>query len=311
MKILVSGSICYDSIMDFPDYFKNHILPDKIHNLNVSFLVNDLKINYGGTAGNIAFNLALLGEQPIIISVAGQDFGDYQKWLQKNKINISGIKIIGKEMTAIAHIITDMGDNQITAFYPGAMKYPGVRIKKEQMKDTLAIISPGFIGDMVAYPKICQKNKIPYIFDPGQQIPALGREGLKKGITGAKILISNDYELSMIIDKTGWQESDIMEKVEILVTTLGEKGSVIKTKDQKFIIPSAKPLVVKDPTGAGDAYRAGFIKGLVNNWPLAKAGRLGALVAVYTVEAYGTQTHRFTWADIKKRYKENFGEELE
>lgn len=310
MKILVSGSIAYDSVMDFPDYFKNHILPDKIHNLSVSFQIDGLKINYGGTAGNIAYNLKLLGESPLIMATAGHDFNNYRTWLMNNSIDCSGIRIIKKELTAFAHIITDKADNQITAFYPGSMKYTGGNIKKQWLRNALAIIAPGYTSDMIEYPKEYRKNNIPYIFDPGQQIPVLSKQALRDGIKYAKAFISNDYELSMVSKKTLWSEKEILAKTGLVITTLGAKGSIIKTKDKKYIIPSAKPENTKDPTGAGDAYRAGFIKGMVENWPLDKAGRLASVVSVYTVETYGTQTHTFTWNDIKKRYRKNFGENI-
>jgi len=310
MSILVSGSLAYDSIMVFPDYFKNHILPDKIHNINVSFLVDGLKVNYGGTAGNIAYSLALLGERPRVLATAGKDFAEYGSWLSKNGVDVSGIKIISEKFTALAHIVTDKGDNQITAFYPGAMKHSAGKLKKEFLKNSLAIISPGCLEDMRNYLAIYKKNKIPYIFDPGQQITILSKKELTQGISGAKVFISNDYELSLVTQKTGLDENDIINQVEILVTTLGEKGSVIKTKTEKYEIPVAKPKAVKDPTGAGDAYRSGFVKGLIAGLPLAKCGRLAAVVSAYTVETYGTQTHKFTMEDARRRYKQNFRENL-
>ncbi len=308
MNIIVSGSIAYDRIMVFPDYFKNHILPEKIHNINVSFLTGDLKENFGGSAGNIAYNLALLGEQPKIISVAGKDFGNYKEYFEKNGMDCSGIKIISEEITAVAHIITDMADNQITAFHPGAMKYSAGEITKKLLENALAIIAPGNKDDMEQYAEIYKNNNVPYIFDPGQQITAIDAMELKDSMNGAKAFISNDYELSLVLAKTGWIEQDILDRAEILVTTLGEKGSVIKTKHDEFIIPSANTRELKDPTGAGDAYRAGFIKGLINQWPLEKTGRLASVVAVYAVEAYGTQNHQFSWEDICERYRENFDE---
>lgn len=310
MNILVSGSIAHDSIMNFPDHFKNHILSDKIHSLSVSFLIDDMKVNYGGTAGNIAYSLALLEERPTIISTAGNDFGEYKKWLNKNNIKTDFIKIIKNELTGLAHIITDLSDNQITAFYPGSMKYSGGEIKKDLLENAIAIVAPGFKGDMTDYPRLYKKNNIPYIFDPGQQIPALSAEELRESITSAKAFISNDYELSLVLAKTGWDEGDILNQVEILVTTLGEKGSVVKTKKEKFDIPPAKPQDIKDPTGAGDAYRAGFIKGLINNYPMDKTGKLASLVSVYAVENYGTQNHKFSWGDVQKRYRENFGDNI-
>lgn len=278
--------------------------------LNVSFLINDLKINFGGTAGNIAYSLSLLGERPIIISTAGKDFERYRKWMERNNLDFSQVKIVEDKFTAVAHIVTDRSDNQITAFYPGSMEDSGGEIKKELLKDSIAIVAPGCQKDMVDYPEIYKKNNVPYIFDPGQQITALSKEELRNGIEGAKVFISNDYELSLVSQKTGWSEDDIISRVEIVVTTLGEKGSKISTKDKKISIPPAKPESIKDPTGAGDAYRAGFISGFAKNYPLEKAGRLGSVVSAYSVETYGTQTHRFSWKEICERYKKNFGEEI-
>lgn len=309
MNIFVSGSLAFDNIMDFPDHFRNHILPDKIHNLNVSFLINDLKTNFGGTAGNIAYSLALLGEKPIVLATAGKDFVNYKKWLSKNRVNVSYIKIIEKEFTARAHIITDQGDNQITAFYPGSMKYTGLDLKDQFLsKNSLAIVSPGSKQDMLKYISVYKKNKIPYIFDPGQQITALTIKEIKTGIEGAKVFISNDYELALVSEKAGWSKTDIIGKVGVLVTTLGEKGSLIESKGKTYKIPAAKPKKIKDPTGAGDAYRAGFIKGLIAGLTLDKIGRLASVVSVYAVETYGTQNHKFTWEDVQKRYKINYKE---
>lgn len=306
MNILVSGSLAYDNIMDFPDYFKNHIIPDKVHNLNVSFSINNLRVNYGGTAGNIAYSLSLLGENPIIISTAGKDFEKYKKWLNENKIETGYIKIIKNEFMAIAHIITDQGDNQITAFHPGSMKYSGGKIPNKLLKETLAIVAPGYQNDMVDYPMAYKKKNVPYIFDPGQQITMLTQKDLRNSISGAKVFISNDYELSLVSKKTGWDEREILKRAEILITTLGEKGSVIKTKKEKWKISPAKPKNSKDPTGAGDAYRAGFIKGLVSGYPLEKCGKLASIIATYSVETYGTQTHKFSWKDVCKKYEMNF-----
>lgn len=310
MKTLVSGSIAYDYIMDFPDYFKNHILPDKIHQLSVSFLIDDLKINFGGTAGNIAYNLVLLGESPTIISTAGYDFEKYKRWLLENGIDFSNIKIIGNELTAVAHIITDRSDNQITAFYPGSMKYPFGEIAPELLKDAMAIVAPGFAEDMKKNVEIYKKNNIPFIYDPGQQITSIGKDDLIDGMTGAKALICNDYEFSLIMNKTGLGEKNILDKVEILAVTLGEKGSAIKTKKEAIDIPPAKPDNIKDPTGAGDAYRAGFIKGLIEGWPMEKTGKVASVISTFAISEYGTQNHSFGWDDIKRKYQTNYREEL-
>lgn len=314
MKIFVSGSLAYDRIMDFPDYFENHILPEKIHLINVSFTVRDLKENFGGTAGNIAYNLSLLEEYPVILATAGNDFAKYQDWLAKHKIDISKIKIIKETQTAAAYIMTDRADNQITAFHPGAMRFSagidGEFSENELSESDWAIIAPGNTENMVELARVYQKIKLPYIFDPGQAIPALGAEQLIDCLTGSKMLVSNDYELQLILEKIGMTAEQLLAKTETVVTTLGEKGSLIKTKDKIIEIKPAKPQNTSDPTGAGDAYRAGFIKGLVNGFPLEKCGRLASVVSVYTVEKYGTQTHKFNWQELQERYRENYGEDL-
>ena len=233
------------------------------------------------------------------------DFGKYRDWLSSCKVNIKEIKNIDSELTAFANIITDKGDNQIAAFYPGAMKY-SCGISDNMTKDSIAIISPGNMDDMLNLIKKYQQENISYIFDPGQQIPALSKDALRDGIKGAKIFISNDYELSLVIKKTGWSEVEIQNNVEMLVTTLGEKGSTIKNKEKIYNIPPAKIEKIVDPTGAGDAYRAGFIKGLIAEWPLEKVGRFAGVVAAYAVEQQGTQVHEFNLKDVWERYEKNF-----
>lgn len=326
-KILVTGSLAYDRIMDFPGHFKDQILPEKIHILNVSFLVKELKESFGGTAGNIAYNLALIGLKPIILTnVGAKDFALYQTWLKRNKIDLSQIKILPDQHTASAYIITDQADNQIAGFYPGAMNTPITRNLPPTsyfLQANLTIVSPQNPADMVKFPQLFKQRKIPYIFDPGQQTTSLSGNQLKQAILGSQVLIGNDYEINLISKKTGWQNGELVKKTEILVTTLGEKGSIIQQRDpsarlgvspslslRTYKIPPAKPKNTSDPTGAGDAYRAGLIYGLLQNWPLPKVGRFAGLISVYTVEKYGTQTHRFTWKELEKRYRQNFKEKL-
>ncbi len=309
-KIFVSGSVAYDRIMDFNGKFKDHILPDKIHILNVSFVVDKIKENFGGTAGNIAYNLALLGERPVILSPVGEDFNRYKEWLSQKNIDISYIKEMRGESTAAANIMTDQDDNQITGFYPGPLDVSYCDAAENIDDIKIAIISPEFVKRMIRYVEIYKKKNIPYIFDPGQQITALTVGELSSAIDGARILIANDYEVQLILSMLGLSQKSLEIMLDILVITKGAKGSIIYNNGRKIIIPPAKPKNTCDPTGAGDAYRAGFIKGLAEGWPLEKTGRLAGLVAVYTVEKYGTQTHEFIWDELAKRYRENFGEEL-
>lgn len=318
-KILVSGSLVFDRIMDFPGYFKEHIMPDKIHVLNVSFAVNGLKESYGGTAGNIAYNLSLLGEKPSILACAGNDFHPYKKWLIKNKIDISQIKIIKSKNTSSCYIITDKADNQITGFNSGVLVCErGVNPPTPLYQGGIAIIAPGNNKDMEKYASLYKKKGIKYIFDPGQQITALSPNILKRSINGAEVLIGNDYEISLIMKKIGWTLKGIIDKVGMLIVTKGEKGSEIYSKNKIPPGPFNKGVKIKavklkkiiDPTGAGDAYRAGLIKGMIDDMPLEKIGRLASTVASYAVEKQGTQEHRFTWNNINMRYRGNYGEYL-
>lgn len=309
-KVFVSGSIAYDRIMDFNGKFKDHILPDKIHILNVSFVVDKIKENFGGTAGNIAYNLALLGERSAILCPVGEDFNKYKEWLSQKNIDISYVKEIQGESTATANIMTDQDDNQIAGFYPGPLDVLYCDVVKNIEDIKIAIISPEFAKRMMRYVEIYKKKNIPYIFDPGQQITALTKDDINDALSGAKVLIGNDYEIQLILNRIEKKQEEVEKIVDILVVTKGAKGSVIYSNGKKIIIPPVKPKNTCDPTGAGDAYRAGFIKGLVEGWPLEKTGRLAGLVAAYTVEKYGTQTHNFTWNELAKRYRENFGKEL-
>jgi len=314
-EIFVCGSIVYDRIMNFPGKFSDHILPDKIHILNVSFALDRLSESYGGTAGNIAYNLALLGERPKLFGAAGTDFEKYADWLKQNGVDIKNVKIDNDGLTSSCYIMTDRSDNQITGFYPGSKMQP--LLPSLSGKSSLAIVSPDAVARMIEYVKIFKRFKTPYIFDPGQQITSLSAKELKWSAKGAKVLIGNDYEIELILKKTGLKMAALIKMAEILVITKGEKGSEIYNQghrrsgaSEKIVIQPAKPKKVLDPTGAGDSYRAGFMKGLIMDWPLEKCGRLAAVVAVYTVEKYGTQTHTFSWGELEKRYRENYGEKL-
>ncbi|UCC17891.1 MAG: carbohydrate kinase family protein [Dehalococcoidales bacterium] len=302
MNILISGSLAYDRIMDFPGKFSDHILPEKIHVLNVAFTVNSLTEKFGGTAGNIAYSLSLLGEKPIILSTIGRDYHRYYEWLEENNITREGIKIINDELTACAYITTDQSDNQITGFNPGAMKYRVTFDLDEFNPDnTIAIVAPGNLDDMV---HLCQEYKskgIRYIFDPGQQLTSFDKESILKCIDGAYILISNDYELEMIMEKIGLDRDGILKLVTIIITTLGENGSRVCTIDRVAEIPPVKIEKAVDPTGAGDSYRSGLIKGLVQNLDIVDCAAMGSACASFAVEYLGTQEHRFTHEEFQKR----------
>jgi len=308
MQILVSGSLAYDRIMDFPGRFSDHILPDKIHILNVCFIVNGLKEKFGGTAGNISYSLALLGEQAQILATAGKDFDRYENWLREHGLSLKGIRRIPEELTAGAYITTDMADNQITGFNPGAMKSPSLfTFGGIDPKKTLAIVAPGNLEDMHTYTRIYTERKIAYIFDPGQNIPAFSGDQLLEMLTGSRLLISNDYELEMLMRATGLDKAQLLQYTGSILITLGENGSLVCTHDQEHGIPAVPTSKVLDPTGAGDAYRAGVIKGLVMGKSLPEAARIGAVCAGYAVECHGTQEHHFSEEAFWARYQANFG----
>jgi adenosine kinase len=303
MDIIVSGSLAYDRIMDFPGHFSDHILPGKIHVLNVCFQVNGMKEKFGGTAGNIAYALTLMGEKPIISATIGHDYHRYIEWLKKNGISTENIKIIEDEFTAGAYITTDLADNQITGFNPGAMKYSSsMDFDKINPEDAIVIVSPGNLEDMVNYPRACKARGIDYIFDPGQSLPVLDAKDLVDVIDGCRILISNDYELDLIMSKTGLSKEGLRKRARAVIVTLGEQGSRVSTVDREISIPVVKPKKVEDPTGAGDSYRGGLISGLIRGMDIEQCARMGSVCASFAVECYGTQDYRFTREEFYERF---------
>jgi adenosine kinase len=301
-NIIVSGSLAYDRIMDFPGHFSDHILPDKIHVLNVCFQVNGMREKFGGTAGNIAYALTLLGEKPMISATIGHDYHRYLAWLEKNGISTKTIKIIEEEFTASAYITTDLADNQITGFNPGAMKHSScLDFDKLNPEDTIVIVSPGNLDDMVNYPRACKARGIDYIFDPGQSLPVLDAKDLLDALEGCRILISNDYELDLIMSKTGLNKEDLKKRAKAIIVTLGEQGSQVFLPDGEIRIPVVKPKKVDDPTGAGDAYRGGLISGMVRGMDIEQCARRGSVCASFAVECYGTQEYRFSPEEFDER----------
>ncbi|RQD74855.1 carbohydrate kinase family protein [Desulfonatronospira sp. MSAO_Bac3] len=307
MKILVSGSVAYDRIMPFPGKFADHIMPDKIHILNVCFLVDGLIEKFGGTAGNIAFTLKLLGEDPEILATVGKDFGNYEAWMQKHGISRESIRVMEEDLTASAYITTDKSDNQITGFNPAAMNHSSqFNFDRIAPEDTLAIVSPGNLDDMYNYSRKYQEKKVRYIFDPGQNIPAFSGEKMLDMISGSYILIANDYELEMIMKNTGKSKAELLEYTENIITTLGEHGCSVLNGGDDAVLPAARVSQVVDPTGAGDGFRAGLIKGLADGRSVSEAAKVGLTSAAYAVEHHGTQEHYFTPEEFWKRYKDNF-----
>lgn len=312
MRIVVSGSIAYDYIMAFPGHFNEHILPDQIDKLSVSFLVDSLKKQRGGCAPNIAYNCSLLGERATVMGTVGQDFSDYRAWLDAQGVDASGIREIEDEFTASFFVSTDLANRQIASFYAGAMsKAHTLSFASLPFRDiALAVISPNDPEAMRRHARECRDLKIPYIYDPSQQIIRLSGDDLMGGVRGARVLICNDYEFEMIRNKTGLSQAELETLAPVVIVTRGKQGSTILAEGQRFEVAVVQPARVADPTGVGDAYRAGIIKGLLHGSAWTTTGRMASLCATYCVEEYGTQNHRYTWTEFKQRYRQAFGEAL-
>jgi len=310
-RILVTGSLAWDQIMEFGGNFKDHILPDKAHVISISFLVEKLKKQRGGCSANIAYSLALLGEKPAILAAAGNDFADYRAWLEGQGVDCRAVKVFADELTASCFITTDMVNNQIVGFFPGAMRKAGeLSLTKDLQGDkpVLAIVSPDDPAAMLRHARECRETKLPYLYDPSFQVTAMDGKTLLEGCRGAKALLMNDYEMAVLQEKTKLTDNEVLDLAELIIVTFGEKGSEIRRKGKDVVkIPPAKVGKVVDPTGAGDAYRAGFVSGLVSGYSLESSGRMGSIAAVYVVEQHGPQQHAYTRVDFLKRYQDNFG----
>jgi len=307
MNIIVTGSIAYDYLMSFPGSFTEHILPEHLQRISLSFLVDTMDKRRGGCAPNIAYTLALLGERPKLMGTAGQDFGEYRQWLESAGVDASLVKEVTGKFTASFFCSTDLKGNQIASFYTGAMANAGELSFAAAGACDLAIIAPNDPGAMVSYAEECQALKIPYIFDPSQQVARMGGEDLKKGLIGARIVVSNDYEFEIIREKTGLNEARLLETAEAVVVTKGEKGATIALRDRTIDIPAVPPTQIADPTGVGDAFRGGFMKGLAAGASYEVCGRMGSVAAAYALECMGGSTHHYSVADFEKRYEASFG----
>lgn len=311
MPILISGSLVYDHIMNFPDSFKNHILPDQIHILNVCFMVDRLERSWGGTGGNIAFTMQQLGVSPILVSAVGRDGGEYLEHLRAAGLDTQYIKEDKKQLTASAYITTDADDNQVTAFFGGPLNLAQeteIAGLKEQID--LALISPTSKEVMVKHMLDCGERGIKTVFDPGQQITAFSETELRQMISRAYFVIGNDYEIKLLQERSGWSTKEILENAKVLIITLGERGSVVMTAEgEKIEVGSCPPRSFDDPTGAGDAYRAGFFVGYELGYNWKTCGQMGAVAASYAIEEYGTQV-KFSKEDFCARYFETFKEKI-
>jgi adenosine kinase len=307
MSALICGSMAYDTIMVFHDKFKHHILPEKVHILNVSFLVPAMRREYGGCAGNIAYNLKLLQEEPFIMATVGHDFEPYAQWLSQRGISSRYIKILDDHYTGQAYITTDEDDNQITAFHPGAMSFSHLNAVPADAGISVGIVSPDGKQGMMEHAEQFVQQGIPFIFDPGQGMPMFNGEELLHFLDIANYATFNDYESELVQERTGLTLEQIAEKVDALIITLGAKGSKIYTQGQCLEIPSAVPKQVLDPTGCGDAYRAGLLFGLINDFDWEVTGRIASLLGAIKIEHHGTQNHVFTLAEFRLRYQDSFG----
>ena len=307
MSALICGSLAYDTIMVFPDQFKNHILPDKVHILNVSFLVPRMRREFGGCAGNIAYNLKLLGGDPIPMATVGQDFGAYREWFVEQDIRLDQVKVIDELFTPQAFITTDLDNNQITAFHPGAM----MRSHENHVRDvagvSFGIVSPDGRDGMLQNATEFAAAGIPFIFDPGQAMPLFNGEELRNFIEQADYVTVNDYESNLLQERTGWNEKTIAGKVKAYIATRGPRGSLIHADGKVIDIPPAHERRVTDPTGCGDAYRAGLIFGLMKGWDLTTCGRMASLMGALKVEHPGTQNQRFDYDEFAGQFLQQFG----
>jgi adenosine kinase len=310
MQTLICGSLAFDTIMVFQDQFKNHILPDQIHKLSVAFFVPEMRKEFGGTAGNIAYNLQLLEGEPLIMATVGEDFANYQAWMNENKLSDQHIKTIPKSFTAQAFITTDLDDNQITAFHPGAMMESHQNSVKDCKDIALAIIAPDGRDGMFQHARECHEANIPFMFDPGQGLPMFNGEELMHFIEMATYLAVNDYEAQVLQEKTGLSLDQLAEKVEALIVTLGAEGSTIYAGGQRYQIPSVKAIDVVDPTGCGDAYRAGLLYGIVRKWDWVTCGRLAATMGAIKIASRGGQNHRPTREEIENVYSQALVKEV-
>ena len=292
--------------MVFDDRFSKHILPDQIHILNVSFLVPRLRREFGGCAGNIAYNLKLLGDAGYAMATVGHDFGPYAEWMREKGVPADYIKVIESEHTAQAFITTDLDNNQITAFHPGAMQQSHLNRIADAKDIALGIVAPDGRDGMIQHAEQFAAAGIPFIFDPGQGLPMYDGKDLARFVEQATWVTVNDYEWQLMQQKTGWTERDVTQRVEALIVTRGAQGSVIHTKDGAINIPTAKVQAVVDPTGCGDAYRAGLIHGLLHGLDWPTTGKIASLMGAIKIESLGTQNHTFTSAEFQQRLSAAF-----
>ncbi len=309
-QVIITGSLAFDNIMDFPGYFKDHILPEKVHVINISFLVDKMTRQRGGCAANIAYTVALLGGSPRIVATAGSDFDKYREWLVEQKIDVGGIRIFEDEITACCYITTDRADCQITGFFVGAMKRASELslIAEAGDRAALCFVAPDDPDAMMRHCAEARQAGLPFMFDPSFQVTAMDGEALATASEGAWALVVNDYEFTVLREKTGKSVDQLRAEHDLIVVTYGDKGSEILQRDGSTLaIPAAKTQGVIDPTGAGDSFRGGLLAGLQRGFDLPTAARMGSVAAVYCVEAYGPQSQTYSHEEFFGRFRDNFG----
>ncbi len=307
MSIVVTGSIAFDYLMSFPGKFTEHFLPEHMNRVSLSFLVDSMDKRRGGCAPNIAYTLALLGERPRLMATAGQDFGEYRHWLEAAGVDTSLVRDVPDKFTASFFCSTDQDNNQIASFYIGAMGNAGELSFRDAGPCDLAIVSPNDPGAMLQYAEECRTLGIPFIFDPGQQCARMDGDQLRDGLVGSAMTICNDYEFELIRQKTGLGEREVLDDVGLLVVTRGEDGCTVLSRDGRIEVPAVTPQRIVDPTGVGDAFRGGYMKGMALGASAEVCGRLGSVAATYALEHLGGTNHAYTREEFTARYEEHFG----
>jgi adenosine kinase len=303
--LIITGTVAYDYIMDFPGMFSDHVLPEKVHNINLSFIVNKFARRRGGTAGNVSYGLGLLGAEHLLFTTAGKDFGEYKKAFSKLKIETKHILIDKENYTSTGFALTDKTDNQIWGYFYGASdRIPQLELHTVAKKGDLVLIGPSGSAGSMSFVRQCIKLGIEYVFDPGFILTQVNNDDLLLGVKHASYIVGNDYEIDLIESRV--KDFRKITKDKVLITTFGQKGSLIEKSGEKISIAVTKAKDVVDPTGAGDAWRAGFMAGIVRNFDLQTCGQLGSVVAAYAVSCYGTQEYKFTKTEVAKRYKETY-----
>ena len=307
MSIVCTGSVAYDYLMSFPGYFKEHILPDRLESISLSFLVDTMVRQRGGTAPNIAYTLALLGEHPLVMATVGEDFGDYRAWLESKGVDTSAVRVVPGMFTASFFANTDKANNQICSFYAGAMaKASTLSLAEFSQKPGLVIISPNDPAAMDQLVAECKKLDIPYLYDPSQQIVRVTPDEIRRGVEGAASLFVNEYEFELLQKHTGFTPEQVVAQVGFLVVTLGPQGAAIYADGRRIEVPAVPAREILDPTGVGDAFRGGFMRGRGLGFDWETCGKMGSLAAVYCLEARGPQEHSYTRTEFVARYREHY-----